>query len=261
MPQIRRLLACLCLLLAGTAPSVADQSPKTLLVFAAASLTDAMTAVGTAYERDTGVAVKMSFDSSSSLARQVEAGARADLFFSADVDWMDYLQARDLIQPDTRRNVVGNRLVLIAPADSPLEIKIEPHFKLAAALGNARLATGDPDSVPVGRYARSALTTLGVWDEVAPHLARAENVRVALLYVARGDAPLGIVYASDALVDPRVRIVDTFPAATHQPIVYPIALTKTAQAQARSFLSYVMNQGQSTFARYGFSAPPARPKR
>ena len=261
MLRVRLLLVCLYLLSACTALPAAEPSQKALLVFAAASLTDAMNAVGAAYEKDTGVAVKMSFDSSSSLARQVEAGAPADLFLSADVDWMDYLQTRNLIQPETRRDVVGNRLVLIAPADSRLEIKIEPHFKLAAALGNARLATGDPDSVPVGRYARAALTSLGVWEEVAPHLARAENVRVALLYVARGDAPLGIVYASDAFVDRRVRVLDSFPANTHQPIVYPIALTKTAQAQARSFLSYVMNQGQSTFAKYGFITPPARPKR
>jgi molybdate transport system substrate-binding protein len=260
MPRLYLFCALLLFALGSKAPSAAEPGERALLVFAAASLTDAMTDVGAAYERDTRVKVKMSFDSSSTLARQIEAGAKADVFFSADVDWMDYLQQRSLIQADTRRNVVGNRLVLVAPADSTLNLKIEPHFKLAAALGNAHLATGDPDSVPVGRYARAALTSLGVWDEVAPHLARAENVRVALLYVARGDAPLGIVYASDAVVEKRVRVVDTFPAETHQAIVYPMALTKTAQAEARSFLSYVMNQGQSTFARYGFIAPPTRPK-
>jgi len=200
------------------------------------------------------VKVKSSFDSSSVLARQIEAGAPADVFFSADTAWMDYLQTRNLIQAASRKNVLGNRLVLIAPADSQIQLKIAPHFPLAAALGEGRLATGDPDSVPAGRYARAALTKLGVWDELAPRLARAENVRVALLYVARAEAPLGIVYASDALADKRVRVVDIFPADTHEPIVYPIALTTSAKSAAAAFVAYLTGpQGHDIFVKYGFT--------
>ena len=223
-------------------------------MFAAASLTDAVQEISVAYEKTTQVKVKSSFDSSSVLARQIEAGAPADVFFSADTAWMDYLQSRNLIQPASRENVLGNRLVLISSADSQIQLKIAPHFPLAATLGNGRLATGDPDSVPAGRYARSALTKLGVWDEVAPRLARAENVRVALLYVARGEAPLGIVYASDALADRSVRVVDKFPLDSHEPIVYPLALTKTANSQAAGFVTYLIGpRGHDIFVKYGFT--------
>ena len=252
MLQIVLTVALLC----GVAPAAvaADAPHQPILVFAAASLTDAMREVSAAYERTAHVQVRVSFDASSVLARQIEQGARADLFFSADTDWMDYLERRNLIQPGTRRNVLGNRLVLIAPARSEIRLKIGPHFPLAAALGGGRLATGDPDSVPVGRYARAALTTLGVWEEVAPRLARAENVRVALMYVARGEAPLGIVYASDAVIDPAVRVVDAFPANTHPPIVYPIAVTKSARPEAAAFAAFLASAEQHrVFARYGFS--------
>ena len=179
--------------------------------------------LSTTWEKSSGVPVKLSFASSSVLARQIEAGGRADVFISADQEWMDYLQARNLIEKPSRRNLVGNRLVLIAPADSKLELKIAPGFKLAAALGGGRLSTGDPDTVPVGRYARSALMSLGVWDEVADRLVRADNVRSAMTFVARGEVPLGIVYTTDALIDKNVRIVDTFPANSHAPITYPAA--------------------------------------
>ncbi len=249
----RILLGLLCLRISASLPAAEVQQPQ-ILVFAAASLTDAMQETSAAYEKTAHVKVKSSFDASSVLARQIEAGAPADVFFSADTAWMDYLQGRNLIQPASRRNVVGNRLVLIAPAQSHIQLKIAPHFPLVAALGDGRLATGDPDSVPAGRYARSALTKLGVWDAVAPRLARAENVRVALLYVVRGEAPLGIVYASDALADTSVRMVDTFPAETHEPIVYPIALTKSAKSQAAGFVSYLSGpQGRSIFVKYGFT--------
>jgi len=256
MPRILLGLGVLCLTI--SAPLRAAEAQQTqhpqILVFAAASLSDAIQEISAAYERTAHVKVKSSFDSSSVLARQIEAGAPADVFFSADTAWMDYLQSRDLIQPSSRKNVLGNRLVLIAPAQSQIQLKIAPHFPLATALGNGHLATGDPDSVPVGRYARSALTTLGVWHEIAPRLARAENVRVALLYVARGEAPLGIVYASDALADKRVRVVDTFPADTHEPIVYPIALTKSAKSQAAGFVAYLTGpQGHDIFVKYGFT--------
>jgi molybdate transport system substrate-binding protein len=236
-------------------PAAEVRQPK-ILVFAAASLADAMQEASARYEKTAHVTVKSSFDSSSVLARQIEAGAPADVFFSADTKWMDYLQTRNLVQAASRKSLLGNRLVLIAPAQSDIHLKIAPHFPLAAALGKGKLATGDPDSVPAGRYARSALTTLGVWDEVAPRLARAENVRVALLYVARGEAPLGIVYTSDALVDKSVRVVDTFPADTHEPIVYPIALTASAKSQAASFVAFLSGpQGHEIFVKYGFTVP------
>lgn len=213
-----------------------------------------MQQIGADYEKTTHVHVKFSFDASSNLAREIEAAAPAEVYFSADTDWMDYLQKRNLIQPDSRKDLLGNTLVLIAPAHSQIKLKIAPHFPLAAALGGGRLATGDPDSVPVGRYARAALTTLGVWSEVAPHIARAENVRAALMYVARDEAPLGIVYGSDALVDKGVRIVDTFPADTHQPIVYPVALTRSAHQEAAAFLAYLEGtKGREVFVSYGFT--------
>jgi molybdate transport system substrate-binding protein len=256
MSRILPALALLCLTLQSAPLQAAETKQAQILVFAAASLTDALQAIGAAYEETSAVRVKMSFDSSSNMARQIEAGAPADVFFSADTEWMDYLQSRNLIQAASRRNVVGNALVLIAPAGSRIELKIAPHFPLAAALGNGRLATGDPDSVPVGRYARAALSALGVWDEVAARLVRAENVRAALMFVGRGEAPLGIVYASDALVDKIVRVVDTFPADTHEPIVYPVALTKSAKAQAGGFVTYLMSpQAHEIFAKYGFTEP------
>jgi len=256
MPRILLGMGVLCLTISAFLPAAEAQQTQQpqILVFAAASLIDALQEIDAAYEETAHVKVKSSSDSSSVLARQIEAGAPADVFFSADTAWMDYLQSRDLIQPTSRKNVLGNRLVLIAPAQSQIQLKIAPHFPLAAALGNGRLATGDPDSVPAGRYARSALTTLGVWDEIAPRLARAENVRVALLYVARGEAPLGIVYTSDALADKSVRVVDTFPADTHEPIVYPIALTKSAKSQAPGFVAYLTGpRGHDIFVKYGFT--------
>jgi molybdate transport system substrate-binding protein len=251
--RIRIALAVLLTGLFGAARAAEDAPPQ-LLVFAASSLTNALQELGESYRTSSGVIVKSSFAASSVLARQIEAGARADIFFSADTDWMDYLQQRDLIQKATRRDVVGNRLVLVAPADSKIELKIAPNFALAAALGSGRLATGDPDSVPVGRYARSALTTLGVWNQIADRIVRADNVRTALIFVERGEVPLGIVYTTDALIDKKVRIVDIFPANTHLPITYPIALTKTARPQAAAFVSYLMGpEGMAAFKKYGFT--------
>jgi molybdate transport system substrate-binding protein len=172
---------------------------------------------------------------------------------SADSDWMDYLQTRQLIQAATRRDVAGNRLVLIAPADSLVKLKIGPHFALAAALGKGRLATGDPASVPVGRYAEAALTKLGVWGDIEPRIVRADNVRSALTFVDRGEAPLGIVYETDALIDKKVRVVDVFPADSHPPIVYPAALTRGAQMAATRFIAFLDSPAASqTFKSYGF---------
>jgi molybdate transport system substrate-binding protein len=166
---------------------------------------------------------------------------------------MDYLQKRNLIQPASRRDILGNRLVLIAPSDSTIELKIKPHFPLATALGNKRLATGDPDAVPVGRYAQAALTNLGVWDAVADRLIRADSVRSALAFVDRGEAPLGIVYETDAMIDKHVRVVDVFPATSHAPIVYPIALTMSAKADAATFVAYIASPAADVpFKAYGF---------
>lgn len=232
----------------------ADQAEKpAILVFGAASLTNVLQDLGDAFTKQTSIPVKFSFAASSALARQIESGAPADVFFSADLDWMDYLQKRNLIQAPSRRDVLGNRLVLIAPSDSAIELKIKPHFPLATALGGKHLATGDPDAVPVGRYAREALTNLGVWDEVADRIVRADSVRSALAFVDRGEAPLGIVYETDAMVDKNVRVVDVFPATSHAPIVYPIALTVNAQADAAKFVAYIASPASDvTFKAYGF---------
>ncbi len=167
---------------------------------------------------------------------------------------MDYLQTRNLIQRDSRHDALGNRLVLIAPIDSKIKLTIEPHFPLAAALGKGRLATGDPDSVPVGRYAREALTALGVWNDVESRMVRADSVRSALAFVDRGEAPLGIVYETDALLDKKVRVVDVFPANSHLPIIYPIALTNAAKADAARFVAYIRGPaGNIAFKAYGFT--------
>jgi molybdate transport system substrate-binding protein len=245
-------VACLSL---AAAPGYSADAEKTatIIVFAAASLTNVLQDLGDAFTKDSSIAVKFSFAASSALARQIESGAPADVFFSADVDWMDYLQARNLIQPQTRRDVVGNRLVLIAPVGSAITLKIEPSFPLATALGNKRLATGDPDSVPVGRYAQAALTHLGIWKDVADRLIRADSVRSALAFVDRGEAPLGIVYETDALIDKNVRVVDVFPATTHPRIVYPIALTTSAQPAAAKFAAYISSPAaDAAFKAYGF---------
>jgi molybdate transport system substrate-binding protein len=239
--------------LAG-AQSLAADSEKTITVFAAASLTNALQDLGDAFTKDTSIAVRFSFAASSALARQIENGSRADMFFSADLEWMDYLQARNLIQPATRHDVLGNQLVLIAPLDSKITLKIAPHFALAAAVGKSHLATGDPDSVPVGRYAHEALANLGVWDEVAARLVRADSVRSALAFVDRGEAALGIVYATDALVDKNVRVVAMFPADSHMPIIYPVALTSGARADTAKFLAYIRGPaGDLAFRHYGFT--------
>lgn len=225
----------------------------TITVFVAASLTDALGDVGKAYEAKTGNDAVFSFAASSALARQIEASGGADIFLSADTDWMDYLDKKGLIAPGSRTNLLGNHLVLVAPADDKTALTIAPHFDLLSALHGGRLAVADPASVPAGKYAKAALTALGVWDGVAGHLAQAENVRVALTYVAHGDAPLGIVYATDALADKGVRVVGTFPDNTHPAIVYPAALTKDAKPEARAFLDFLHSaQAQAIFAKDGF---------
>jgi molybdate transport system substrate-binding protein len=256
---LRKLLGVFALSCALCMPAqAADEPNQELLVFAAASLTNVLDEIGTAYTQQTKHPVKFSYAASSALARQLEAGARADVFFSADLEWMDYVQARNLIDRSTRRNVLGNRLALVAPADSKIELKIAPGFKLAEALGkDGRLATGDPESVPVGKYARSALTSLGLWNEVADKLVRADNVRSALAFIARGETPLGIVYETDAKVEKRVRVVDFFPADSHPPIVYPVAVTAQARPAARQFVEFLQSApAKEAFKKYGFQDPP-----
>jgi molybdate transport system substrate-binding protein len=236
----------------------AAQRPNEVLVFAAASLKTALDTLAPVMERAVGVRMRTSFAATSALARQIEAGAPADVFVSADLDWMDYLAERRLVRSETRVNLLGNRLVLIAPRQRPVRLTIGPGFPLAAALGgDGRLAVADPRHVPAGRYAKAALESLGVWSSVASRLAPAENVRAALLFVARGESPLGIVYHTDALAEPDVVIVDTFPASSHPSIVYPAAITSaTANPAAADVLAFLRSPtARAAFERLGFSTP------
>jgi molybdate transport system substrate-binding protein len=216
-----------------------EAQPRPVLVFAAASLKNALDDITAQYERETGRKVSVSYAASPALARQIESGAPADLFISADLDWMDYLQARNLIKTETRANWLGNRLVLVAPKISTATVTIGPGLSLTELLGDGRLAMADPKTVPAGKYGRAALESLGIWQSVENRLAQTENVRAALALVSRGETPLGIVYQTDAAADPNVRIAGTFPENTHPPIVYPIALTaQSANTDAAAFLAY-----------------------
>jgi molybdate transport system substrate-binding protein len=244
----RSLAAALTVVAVSAAGLAAD-----VTFFAAASLSSALPEVAAAYQKQTGKTVAFSFAASSVLARQIEASPGADIFMSADADWMDYLDNKGLVDRASRKTLLATHLVLIAPAASTTVVKIAPNFDLAGALKGGRLAVADPASVPAGKYAKSALTSLGVWNTVADHLAQAENVRVALAYVARSETPLGIVYTTDALAEPKVKIVDTFPDKTHAPIVYPAALTKDAKPEARAFLTFLEGpQTRAIFVKYGF---------
>jgi molybdate transport system substrate-binding protein len=241
-------------LAAGSEAAAAGTVSVPVLVFAAASLSDVLEAVDRAFTAHTHIGVRASYAASSVLAKQIEAGAPADVFFSADLAWMDYLEKRGLVKAGSRRDLLSNYLVLIAPADSPVRLRIAQRFDLVGALGSGRLATGDPDSVLVGKYARAALTQLGVWDGVAARLVRAENVRAALEYVARGEAALGIVYRTDAQAEKRVGIVDTFPADTHPRITYPAVVTAGARPQAPQFVEFLAGaEARQIFTRYGFT--------
>jgi molybdate transport system substrate-binding protein len=236
----------------GVTQAEEPEKPR-LMVFAAASLTNVLGELAPAWEKRSGVTVKLSFAASSMLARQIEAGSNADVFISADQEWMDYLQARHLIAQASRVDIVRNRLVLIAPADSKIVLEIRPGFDLAGALAGGRLSAGDPDTVPAGRYARSALMSLGVWDQVADRLVRADNVRSAMNFVSRGEASLGIVYATDAQIDHKVRVVATFPDNTHAPITYPAAATVKAGQKAADFLAFLRgNEAAALWKKYGF---------
>ena len=228
---------------------------KTITVFAAASMKNALDDVNAAFLKATGIKVVTSYAASSALARQIGDGAPADLFISADRDWMDYCAARKLIQEASRFDLVGNKLVLIAAKDAKIEsMSLAPHVDLAALAGDRRIVTADVRAVPAGRYAKAALESLGIWSSVEKKLAMVENVRAALALVARGEAALGIVYATDARVEPGVKVVGEFPEGSHPPIVYPAALTATAQPQAEAFRDYLRSAAaKAVFERYGFT--------
>jgi molybdate transport system substrate-binding protein len=255
-PMCRHLLALVLLFLSSiplSAPASA-QAPK-LIVFAAASLKDALDEANAVYQRDKGQETATSYAASSTLAKQIEAAAPADVFISADLDWMDYLAKRNLVRPETRANLFGNRLVLIAPVNSGGKLSIAPNFPIAQALGNGRLAIADPNAVPAGRYGKAALESLGVWSSVADRLAPAENVRATLVLVSRGEAPLGIVYQTDANSDKGVQIVGTFPENTHPPIIYPIAVVAAStNPGASGYVAFLKSAAaRRIFEKHGFT--------
>jgi molybdate transport system substrate-binding protein len=224
-------------------------------VFAAASLKNALDAVAADWKEKTGDEAVISFAATSALAKQIEQGAEADIFISADLAWMDYVAERHLIDPTTRFNLLANEIVLIAPKDSDVTVDIAPNFPLAALLGDGRLAIAGVDAVPAGRYGKASLQSLGVWDQVKDKLAQAENVRAALRLVSRGEAPLGIVYASDAKADPDVKVLGVFPADSHPPIVYPAAkLARSGSPEADGFLAYLRSpEAARRFFESGFT--------
>lgn len=242
----------------GAAPGTARAQDQAVLVFAAASLKNALDEIAANWHGASGKTATISYAASSALAKQIEAGAPADVFVSADLDWMDYLQDKDLVNADTRTSLLGNRIVLVAPADSAVNAKIAPGFDLAALLGDGRLAMADPNAVPAGKYSKAALEALQVWPSVQDRVAPAENVRAALALVGRNEAPLGIVYRTDAAADQGVKVVDTVPDETHPPIVYPAALTaESTNPAAPAFLAYVASDAaRPIFERWGFTVLP-----
>ena len=226
-------------------------------VFAAASLKNALDEVQKHWVAQKGGRVVIAYAASSALARQIEKGAPADIFFSADLDWMDALAAKNLLRPETRSNLLANRLALVAPVESKATITLQPGADLAALLADGRLATANVDSVPAGKYAKAAFEKLGLWVSVKDRLAQAENVRAALLLVARGEAPLGVTYATDAAAEPKARIIALFPEESHPPIVYPIAMLRdSAHPQALRLLEFLKGGSARTiFERHGFTLP------
>jgi molybdate transport system substrate-binding protein len=245
-----RFLLALCLLLAPLAARAQD-----LTVFAAASLTDAMKDISVQWARTGRPKLRLSFGSSSTLARQIEQGAPANLYASADLKWMEFLAEKQLIVAETRRDLLSNDLVLVVPADRPKHVVIGPGLDIRGLLGaNGRIATGDPKHVPVGIYAEQALRKLGLWDAVEPRLARTDDVRQALLLVERGEAPAGIVYATDAAASTSVMIAGTFPANSHDPVTYPFAVVKAGDTpDARALMTYLSGpQTREIFAKRGF---------
>ena len=247
------LLALLAAGVAGTTPAAAQD--KTITVFAAASMKNALDDVNAAFLKSSGVKVVTSYAASSALAKQIEQGAPADVFISADLDWMDYSAQKKTIKDDTRVSLLGNRLVLIAPKESKIDkVEIGPGFDLAKLIGDGRITTGEVTSVPVGKYAKGALEKLGIWASVEKKFATADNVRAALALTARGEAVLGIVYETDAKVEPGVKIVGAFPADSHPAIVYPVAATVSAKPETAAYLSFLRSAASKTiFEKYGFT--------
>lgn len=237
-----------------------------LLVFAAASLKPALDEIiatpdARAVCPTTACEIKASYAASSQLEHQIEAGAPASLFISADQDWMNAADAKGKIVKATRADILGNALVLVAPKDSKVSLEIAPKFDLIGALGkDGRIALGEPNSVPAGKYAKASLTSLGVWDSIEPRIVSTDNVRAALNFVAKGEAPLGVVYRSDAVSEPAVRVVDTFPETSHVPIVYPAAVVADHDTPAARKLLALLRApaAQAIFMRYGFDAPPKK---
>jgi molybdate transport system substrate-binding protein len=235
-------------------PTASAQS-KDLVVDAAASLKNALDEVNTAFTTEKSVKVAASYAASSALAKQIESGSPADVFISADLDWMDYLAGKKLIKPETRANLLGNKIVLVAAASSTLKVDVAPNFPLAKLLGDGRLAMADPSAVPAGKYGKASLEALGVWASVAAKVAPAENVRAALLFVSRGEAPLGIVYQTDAAADHGVKIVGTFPDNSHPPIIYPVAVTASSSNPAgAAYVAFLRSPAAiAAFEKQGFT--------
>jgi len=254
MPRLAALFAAL-VILTGSIHSAAQAEDKTLTVFAAASMKNALDDIDAAFTAKTGLKVSASYAASSTLAKQIEQGAPADIFVSADTDWMDYAAAKKTIDEPTRANLLGNSIVLIAPRDSKIDnLAIGAGFDLAALAGDGKIATGDVKSVPVGKYAKAALEKLGAWQAAEPKFAMADSVRAALTLVARGEAALGIVYATDAKVEPGVKVVGTFPPDSHPPIIYPVAATTTAKPEAKTYLDYLHSSAaKAVLEKYGFT--------
>lgn len=243
-----------CVMLAGASLSPASAEDKTITIFAAASMKNALDEVDAAYTAKTGVKIIASYAASSVLAKQIEQGAPADVFVSADIDWMDYALSKKTINEPTRVNLLGNSIVLIAPKDSEINnVTISQGFDLAKLAGDGRIATGDVKSVPAGKYAKAALEKLGAWQAAELKFAMAESVRAALTLVARGEANLGIVYSTDAKVEPGVKIVGTFPADSHPAIIYPVAATTTAKPETNDYLAFLRTSTAKTILeKYGF---------
>ena len=252
MSKLCLLFAAFVTLLAAFSPASAED--KTITVFAAASMKNALDEVNAAYHTKTGVNVTASYAASSVLAKQIEQGAPADVFVSADTDWIDYAISKKVINEPTRVNLLGNSIVLIAPKNSNIDdVNVAQGFDLAKLAGDGKIATGDVQSVPVGKYAKAALEKLGAWQAAEPKFAMAENVRTALTLVSRGEAALGIVYSTDAKVDPGVKVVGTFPADSHPAIIYPVAATATAKPETTSYLGFLRSTAaKNIFEKYGF---------
>jgi molybdate transport system substrate-binding protein len=260
MPFGKRNVPCVLAVAAVTAlamlwPHAARAQSGKFVVFAAASLKNALDTVNARWQKETGKSATISYAASSALAKQIEQGAPAQMFISADLAWMDHLAGKNLIQPDTRANLLGNRIVLVAPKDQAQPVDIKPGFDMVKVLGGGRLAIANVDAVPAGKYGKAALQKLGVWNSVSDRLAQAQNVRAALLLVARGEAPAGIVYQTDAAAEPNVKIIGVFPENTHPPIIYPVALTANATVpDAAAFLAYVRSSAaKPLFQAQGFT--------